>query len=91
LLQAADDDIDALATAALGKAGIAVTMRAPRGSVPAGEAEAVHRGGGRYVSFIGGNRLFHHVDDRGPAATDPATIAGFSAALVALTRALTDA
>ncbi len=77
LLQAADDEIDAAATGCLKSVGMDVTMRAPRGSVPAGEAEAVHRGGGRYVSFIGGNALFHHVDDVGAGATDPATIARF--------------
>ncbi len=91
LLQAADDEIDAAATGALKSVGMDVTMRAPRGSVPAGEAEAVHRGGGRYVSFIGGNALFHHVDDVGAGATDPATIARFAAALTALTRALASA
>ena len=58
------------------------------GDGPAGEAEAVHRGGGRYVSIIGGNALFHHVDDVGAAATDPATIARFAAALGALARSL---
>jgi hypothetical protein len=91
LLQAADDEIDAAATGALKSVGVDVTVRAPRGSVPAGEAEAVHRGGGRYVSFIGGNALFHHVDDVGAAATDPATTAKFAAALTALTRALASA
>ena len=91
LLQAADDEIDAAATGALKSAGVDVTIRAPRGSVPAGEAEAVHRGGGRYASFIGGNALFHHVDDVGAGATDPAAIAKFAAALTALTRALASA
>ncbi len=70
LLQSADDEIDAAATGALKSVGVDVTIRAPRGSVPAGEAEAVHRGAGRYVSFIGGNALFHHVDDVGATATD---------------------
>ncbi len=91
LLQSADDEIDAAATGALKSVGVDVTIRAPRGSVPAGEAEAVHRGAGRYVSFIGGNALFHHVDDVGATATDAATIAKFAAALTALTRALASA
>ena len=91
LLQAADDEIDAAATGALKSVGIDVSMRAPRDIVPAGEAEAVHRGGGRYVSFIGGNALFHHVDDVGAGATDPVAIAKFAVALTALTRALASA
>jgi hypothetical protein len=88
LLQAADDEIDAAAASALESHGLHVTARAPRGNVPAGEAEAVHRGGGRYLSLIGGNALFHHVDDIGPAATDPARIAQFSAALTSLASSL---
>ncbi len=88
LLQASDDALDAAATEALQTVGLAVAMRAPRGNVPAGEAEAVHRGGGRYVSIIGGNALFHHVDDVGAGATDPPTIARFGAALIALARSL---
>jgi hypothetical protein len=90
LLQASDDELDAAVTRALNAVGLEVTIRAPRGNVPAGEAEAVHRGGGRYVSIIGGNALFHHVDDIGAEATDPATIARFGAALIALVRSLAD-
>lgn len=88
LLQAADDSLDVSATNALRSVGLDVTVRAPRGSAPAGEAEAVFREGGRYVSFIGGNTLFHHVDDVGPDATDAATISRFATALHALIVAL---
>jgi hypothetical protein len=88
LLQASDDDMDRRLTEAMTAAGLAIARRAPRTNVPAGEAEAVHRGGGRYVSSIGGNALFHHITDRGAAAVDPPTIAKFSAAYVAVIRTI---
>ena len=88
LLQASDDGLDAALTSAMTSAGLAVARRAKRGTVPAGEAEAVHGGGGRYVSAIGGSALFHHLDDRGPGATDPAAIARFAAAFSAAARIL---
>jgi hypothetical protein len=88
LLQSSEDELDQALTRCLNSAGIQVARRAPRGRTPAGEAEAVHVGGGRYVSAIGGNELFHHPDDRGPQAIDPSTITKFSAAVTALARQL---
>jgi hypothetical protein len=84
--QASDDDYEARLVEGLTAGGLAVTRRNPRGTVPAGEAEAVHRGGGRYASVIGGNELFHHPGDRGAAAVDPIVIARFAAAFTALVR-----
>jgi hypothetical protein len=83
-LQASDDEIDARLTAAMKEVGLAVARRSPRGAVPGGEAEAVHRGKGRYVSIIGGNGLFHNPADRGPDAIDPTAIATFALAFVEL-------
>jgi hypothetical protein len=85
-LQASDDTLDAALTRALTAVGITVTQRAPRDRVPNGEAEAVHRRGGRYVSIIGGNGLFHHVDDRGSRVVDPSAIAKFASAFTAFVR-----
>jgi hypothetical protein len=82
LLQASDDEIDRVLSEAMTNNGLRISRRAPRTNVPAGEAENVHRGGGRYVSSIGGNALFHHITDRGAAAVDPPTIAKFSAAML---------
>jgi len=87
-LQASDDQLDARLTAAITASGLTVARRAPRGNVPTGEAEAVHRGGGRYVSAIGGNALFHNPGDRGPQAVDPITIAKFSRAFVSVASAI---
>jgi hypothetical protein len=90
-LQASDDQFDATFTSSLAASGLAVTRRTPRGTIPGGEAEAVHRGGGRYVSVIGGNGLFHNPNDRGPEAVDAAVIVRFAAAFAAVARSLADA
>jgi hypothetical protein len=90
-LQASDDEMDAALSRAMAAAGLAVTRRNPRGTVPGGEAEAVHNGGGRYVSVIGGNGLFHNPDDRGPQAVDPVTIAKFGVAFTSVVRGFSEA
>jgi hypothetical protein len=91
LLQASDDELDTMLTSAMTAVGLGIARRAARGTVPAGEAEAVHRGGGRYVSAIGGNALFHNPNDRGPLAVDPISIAKFSAAFIAVVRSMAGA
>jgi len=88
MLQASHDEMDAALTTALTDAGVRVDRRNPRGRVPGGEAEAVHRGGGRYVSVIGDNGLFHNLADRGPEAIDPAAIARFSQAFTKMVAGL---
>ncbi len=42
----------------------------PVGTRPAGEARNIYDGGGRYVSLLGTNPLFHHPEDRWPEAID---------------------
>jgi hypothetical protein len=76
-LQASDDGFEAMLADAMQAAGLGIDRRVARGTVPGGEAEAVHRGGGRYVSIIGRNALFHNQADRGPEAIDPGVIARF--------------
>src|SRR4029078_9877268 len=78
-LQASDDQFESILADAMQRGGLHVDRRVPRGTVPNGEAEAVHRGGGRYVSIIGRNALFHNQADRGPDALDPRVIARFIA------------
>jgi len=83
-LQASDDDFEAMLRRTLTSFGLSIDTRVPRGTVPRGEAEVVHRGGGRYVSVIGRSAVFHHLEDRGPQVIDANTIARFSAALAAV-------
>ena len=76
---------------AMTKAGLRIDRRLPRGAVPRGEAENVHRGGGRYISIIGNNDLFHNTSDRGADAVDLNVIEYFARALTMVTTSLANA
>jgi hypothetical protein len=90
-LQASDDEMEAMMADAMMKAGLRIDRRLPRGAVPRGEAENVHRAGGRYISVIGSNDLFHNTSDRGPETVDLDTIARFAGAFVTITASLAGA
>jgi len=90
LLQASDDRIDRLASDSLAESGIPVNRRTARGAVPAGEAELVHQGGGRYVSIIGANPFFHNPADRWPDAVDVDSVAKHIVAFNRLAEMLCD-
>lgn len=78
-IQAADDELESLAVAALTQANIAINDKAQRGVVPFGEAGNIHRGGGRYLSLLcPGSPLFHHPEDRWPNAVDAAVVARYA-------------
>lgn len=80
-IQAVDDGLESLAVGALISAGITVSDKAARGSVPFGEAGNIHRGGGRYVSLLClGNPWFHHPEDRWPNTVDVAAVARYAEA-----------
>jgi hypothetical protein len=83
-LQASDDLFDDMLSREMSDSQLNVDLRVPRGTIPGGEAEVVHRGGGRYVSMIGLNALFHNPEDRGPQAVDPSVIAKFCTAFTSL-------
>jgi hypothetical protein len=76
-IQASDDELEKRLADAMTASGFAIGRRNPRGTIPGGEAEVVHRGGGRYVSIIGRNALFHNPADRGPEAIDALVISRF--------------
>jgi hypothetical protein len=56
---------------------------------PTGETRDVHRGGGRYVTLVGSNPLFHLPDDRWPHAVDANAVTRVAAAAAALVVKLT--
>ena len=87
-LQASDDEMESTMADAMAQAGLRIDRRLPRGAVPRGEAENVHRGGGRYISIIGSNDLFHNTGDRGLDAVDLATIERFAGAFAAVATTL---
>jgi hypothetical protein len=90
-LQASDDEMESIMVAAMTEAGLRIDRRLPRGAVPRGEAENVHRGGGRYISVIGNNDLFHNTSDRGPDVIDLNVIERFAKVFAVVTTSLASA
>jgi hypothetical protein len=90
-LQASDDEMETMMAEAMTKAGLGIDRRHPRGAVPRGEAENVHRGGGRYVSIIGNNDLFHNTIDRGAGTVDLNVIERFAKAFAMIATSLAGA
>lgn len=90
-LQAADDEIERLASTALERAGATIRQRVPRGNVPGGEARNIHLGGGRYVSLLGSGPLFHNIKDRWPEAVDVDAVTRYASALSNLALSLATA
>jgi len=90
MIQASDDEMESVLAKGMTASGLAVDVRVPRGTVPGGEAGVVHRGGGRYMSVIGRNALFHNPADRGPDAVDPDVIARFAEVFSAIAISLAE-
>jgi len=88
ILQASDGDLESMMVDAMGAAGLAIDRRHPRGVEPLGEARNIHRGGGRFISIIGKNDLFHNPDDLGPDVVDLAIIERFAHAFAAVATSL---
>jgi hypothetical protein len=90
-LQASDDEMESVMVEVMTKAGLRIDRRLPRGAVPRGEAENVQQGGGRYVSIIGNNDLFHNTSDRGAATVDLDVIGRFAGAFAIVATSLASA
>ena len=89
-LQASDDALQQLALDAMDAAGQRPDRLHPVGTPPLGEARNIHDGGGRYISLLGGNGLFHHPHDRWPVAVDVGRVARFADSFVNIAIRLTD-
>ena len=87
-IQASDDEIERVLEQAMMSTGLTIDVRVPHSRVPGGEAEVVHRGGGRYVSVIGSNAMFHNPSDRGSEVIDSRAIAAFVEAFAAVAKTL---
>jgi hypothetical protein len=61
---------------------------APVTRVPNGETKDIHRAGGRYVTLVGTNRLFHLPQDRWPTAVEVPAIERVAAGATAMVSAL---
>ena len=88
ILQASDDEMEQTMAMAMTEAGLRIDRRHPRGVEPLGEARNIHREGGRFISIIGKNDLFHSPDDRGPDVVDLSVVEKFAAAFAAVATAL---
>ncbi len=55
---------------------------------PSGETRDIHRAGGRYLTLVGTNRLFHLPQDRWPQAVDVSAVARIAAAAAQMVLAL---
>jgi hypothetical protein len=87
-LQTSDDELQSMMAEVMTKIGLQIDQRVPRGNMPRGEAGNIHRGGGRYISIIGNNALFHNTSDRGAEAVDLAIIERFATAFAMVAKSL---
>src|SRR6516165_3106157 len=83
-LQSASDDLRRPTQTELVRGGQALGVVAPKTVVPTGETRDIHRAGGRYVTLVGSNPLFHLPDDRWPHAVDAGAVTRVAAAAAAL-------
>jgi len=83
-----DGELRRLGLAALAAAGQPPDDIPWPASPPSGETRDIHREGGRYLTLVGSNRLFHLPQDRWPHAVDVAAIARIAAAAANMVLAL---
>jgi hypothetical protein len=88
-VMSADDALRALAAGELAGAGQPPDVLAPSSQVPSGETRDIHRAGGRYLTLVGSNPLFHLPQDRWPHAVDVPAVARIAAAAARMVVALT--
>src|SRR5580692_5775898 len=87
-LQSPLDDLRELAQQEMTRAAQPIAGFSPKTHVPFGESRAIHRAGGRYLTLIGSNALFHLPQDRWPAAVDVAAVARTATACARIAVAL---
>jgi len=81
-------DLRALGLAELARAGQPPDDIPCPSRPPSGETRDIHRAGGRYLTLVGSNRLFHLPQDRWPEAVDVPAIARIANASVQIVLAL---
>jgi len=81
-LQASDEELQTLALAMMEDVGQKRLLFQPIGTRPLGQARNIYDGGGRYISFLGSNGLYHHPYDRWPIAINLEVLEPITLALV---------
>src|SRR5262249_49672405 len=79
-LLSASDDLRQLREAERVRGGQAPDKVAPKTLVPSGETRDIHRPGGRCITLVGSNPLFHLPHDRWPHAVDTDVVTRIAAA-----------
>ncbi|HZK89704.1 MAG TPA: hypothetical protein VFC56_06110 [Stellaceae bacterium] len=74
------DDLRALGLAELTRAGHPPDDIPPKDFTPSGETRDIHSAGGRYLTLVGTNKLFHLPQDRWPHAIDLPAVARIAGA-----------
>ncbi len=87
-IQSADAPLREAMRYALTAFGQPPDTMAPVTRVPNGETKDIHRAGGRYVTLVGTNRLFHLPQDRWPTAVEVPAIERVAAGATAMVSAL---
>ena len=87
-LMSNDDGLRTLGEDQLSRAGHPPHSIAPKTAVPSGETRDIHRAGGRYLTLVGTNPLFHLPQDRWPHAVDLGAVTRAAAAAARITLAL---
>jgi hypothetical protein len=87
-IQSSDGPLREAMRQALTASGRPPDAMAPETQVPSGETRDIHRLGGRYVTLVGSNRLFHLPQDRWPGAVDVPAIERVAGGTTAMVRAL---
>lgn len=90
-LQASDESLLELCRIKMREAGAPPELETPLDQRPRGEARNIYDRGGRYVSLLGENGLFHNPDDHWPDAIDVDKTARLAAAFSAVAVALSAA
>lgn len=89
LVQASDSALIELAREALGAQGLNIDALAPANASPGGEVRRIYGSGGRYISLLADNPLFHLSGDRWPEAVDINSVARQATAFASLAVHLT--
>ncbi|MGE4048886.1 MAG: hypothetical protein AB7F35_28840, partial [Acetobacteraceae bacterium] len=87
-IMSASEDLRASMRTSLQQEGQPPDSLAPMSQVPSGETRDIHRAGGRYVTLVGSNPLFHLPQDRWPHAVDVDAIRRIAAASARMVRDL---
>src|SRR5262249_54754115 len=87
-IQSADEPLREAMRAALTNAGQPPDTMMPESHVPSGETRDIHKAGGRYITLVGTNPLFHLPQDRWPHAVNVPAIQRIAAGAAAMVRAL---